>query len=117
MPPPGTDAKGDWQIVTDGYLEAMGERVIRGRGIEPTDTGDSQLVALVNEEMARRYWNGRDPIGGRLKIGGDPKRPWVTVVGVVARRSPQRHHGRRQGEVLRSTHAVAHVGGQSRSAA
>ncbi len=31
-PPPGTNAKGDWQIVTEGYLEAMGERVIRGRG-------------------------------------------------------------------------------------
>ena len=27
VPPPGTNAKGDWQIVTAGYLEAMGERV------------------------------------------------------------------------------------------
>jgi predicted permease len=90
QPPPGTNAKGDWQIVTDGYLAAMGERVIRGRGIEPTDTGGSMLVALVNEEMARLYWNGRDPIGGRLKIGGDPKRPFVTVVGVVA---DVRHNG------------------------
>ena len=90
QPPPGTNAKGDWQIVTDGYLAAMGERVIRGRGIEPTDTAGSMLVALVNEEMARLYWNGRDPIGGRLKIGGDPKRPFVTVVGVVA---DVRHNG------------------------
>ena len=90
QPPPGTNAKGDWQIVTDGYLGAMGERVVRGRGIEPTDTADSMLVALVNEEMARLYWNGRDPIGGRLKIGGDPKRPFVTVVGVVA---DVRHNG------------------------
>ncbi len=90
QPPPGTNAKGDWQIVTEGYLAAMGERVIRGRGIEPTDTGGSMLVALVNEEMARLYWNGRDPIGGRLKIGGDPKRPFVTVVGVVG---DVRHNG------------------------
>ena len=90
QPPPGTNAKGDWQIVTDGYLAAMGERVVRGRGIEAADRSDSMLVALVNEEMARQYWNGRDPIGGRLKIGGDPKRPWVTVVGVVA---DVRHNG------------------------
>ena len=34
VPPPGTSAKGDWQIVTAGYLEAMGEQVIRGRGID-----------------------------------------------------------------------------------
>ena len=41
VPPPGTDAKGDWQIVTDGYLEAMGERLVRGRAITPADTSDS----------------------------------------------------------------------------
>jgi putative ABC transport system permease protein len=90
QPPPGTNAKGDWQIVTDGYLEAMGERVIRGRTIAPTDDTDSMLVALINEEMARRYWNGRDAIGGRFKIGGAPSRPWVTVVGIVG---DVRHNG------------------------
>jgi putative ABC transport system permease protein len=91
VPPPGTNAKGDWQIATDGYLEAMGERIVRGRGIAPSDTPTSQLVALVNEEMARRYWPGRDPIGGRFRIGGGAaNRPWVTVVGVVG---DVRHNG------------------------
>ncbi len=90
VPPPGTNAKGDWQIVTDGYVEAMGERVVRGRTITAADTSDSQLIALVNEELARAYFAGRDPVGGRLKIGGDPKRPWVTIVGVVA---DVRHNG------------------------
>jgi putative ABC transport system permease protein len=90
MPTPGTSAKGDWQIVTDGYLEAIGERLVRGRTIAPSDTTDTQLVALVNEELARRYFAGRDPIGGRMRIGGDPKRPWVTIVGIVA---DVRHNG------------------------
>jgi predicted permease len=89
-PAPGTNAKGDWQIVTEGYLEAMGERLVRGRAIAPTDTTDSQLIALINEEMARRYWNGRNAVGGRLKIGANPSRPWITVVGVVAN---VRHNG------------------------
>jgi putative ABC transport system permease protein len=84
VPPPGSGAKGDWQVATDGYLEAMRERVVRGRDFSESDTSDSQLVALVNEEMVRRYWNGRDPIGGRLRVGGSDERPWVTVVGVVA---------------------------------
>ncbi len=83
VPPPGTNAKGDWQIVTDGYLEAMGEQLVRGRAITRADTIDSQLVALINEEMARRYWSGRDPMGGRFRIGSDMSRPWVTVVGIV----------------------------------
>ena len=83
VPPSGTNAKGDWQIVTPGYLEAMGERVVRGRVILSTDTPSSQLVALVNEEMARKYWPGRDALGGRFRIGGSSNRPWVTVVGIV----------------------------------
>jgi putative ABC transport system permease protein len=90
VPPPGTGAKGDWQIVTDGYLEAMGERVVQGRGFQRTDTSDSQLVALVNEELVRRYLSGQNPIGARLKIGGAMDRPWVTIVGVVAN---VRHNG------------------------
>jgi putative ABC transport system permease protein len=89
-PPAGTHPKGDWQIVTDGYLEAMGERVLRGRGITAADTSDGMLVALINEELARRYFPGRDPLGGRMKIGGDPRRPWVTVVGIVGN---VRHNG------------------------
>jgi putative ABC transport system permease protein len=90
VPPPGTNAKGDWQIVTDRYLETMGEQLLRGRTITRADTSDSQLVALINEEMARRYWSGRDPIGGRLRIGGSASRPWVTVVGIVKN---VRHNG------------------------
>jgi putative ABC transport system permease protein len=81
--PPGTNPKGDWQIATDGYLEAIGERVIRGRSISRDDRSETQLVALINEDMARRYWAGQDPIGRRFKIGGNPSRPFVTVVGIV----------------------------------
>jgi putative ABC transport system permease protein len=91
-PPPGTNAKGDWQIVTEGYLEAMGERVVRGRTISAADTTDSQLVALVNDSLVRAYFTGRDPIGARMRIGGGggPNRPWVTIVGIVA---DVRHNG------------------------
>ena len=39
-PAPGTGAKGDWQIVTAGYLEAIGERVVRGRPITADDARD-----------------------------------------------------------------------------
>jgi predicted permease len=91
VPPPGANAKGDWQIATDGYLEAIGERLIRGRSFQASDTATSQLVALINEEMGRRYWPGQDPVGRRFKIGGgDANRPWITVVGIVG---DVRHNG------------------------
>src|SRR6185436_15270009 len=76
---------------TAGYVEAMGEQIVRGRAIATTDTSESELVGLINEEMARRYWAGRDPIGGRFRIGGSrADRPWVTVVGIV---KGVRHNG------------------------
>jgi putative ABC transport system permease protein len=89
-PTPGTGAKGDWQIATPGYLESIGERVLRGRPITADDRSETMLVGLINEEMARLYWNGRDPVGGRFKIGGGADRPWVTVVGIVGN---VRHNG------------------------
>ena len=88
--PPGQNAKGDWQIVTDGAAETLRERLVRGRFIATTDTTDAQPVIVINETMARLYWAGRDPIGGRVRIGSNPTRPWLTVVGIVA---DQKHNG------------------------
>jgi putative ABC transport system permease protein len=89
--PPGDHAKGDWQVASDGALEALGERVVRGRAIAPTDTAQSLPVVLINEAMAGMYWPGQDPIGKRMRMGSnDPKRPWMTIVGIVRN---VRHNG------------------------
>jgi putative ABC transport system permease protein len=87
---PGRNAKGDWQIASDGAFEAMGTRLVRGRLFTSADTSDSQLVAVINETMAKMYWQeGHAVVGGRIRIGNQ-KNPWVTVVGVVA---DERHNG------------------------
>jgi putative ABC transport system permease protein len=89
---PGHAAKGDWQVLTAGGSEAIGERLVRGRLFADADnSAQAQPVALINETMARMYWGGRDPIGGRFRVGhGQPSRPWFTVVGIVAN---ERHNG------------------------
>jgi predicted permease len=87
---PGRNAKGDWQIITDGGFEAMNTRLMRGRWFAASDTTDSQPVAVVNETLARTYW--KDPeavVGGRIRIG-NMRNPWMTVVGIVA---DERHNG------------------------
>ena len=83
QPPPGTGTPGDWQVVTDGAIGALGERLVRGRDILPSDVADGQQVALINESMAAKYWAGRDALGGRFRQGGRD-RPMITVVGIVA---------------------------------
>ncbi|MFI5179246.1 MAG: ADOP family duplicated permease, partial [Vicinamibacterales bacterium] len=88
-PPAGEHTPGDWQVATDGALEALGERLVRGRLFTAADSLDAAPVALVNETMARKYWPGRDALGGRLKMG-DPNGPWISVVGIVGN---VRHNG------------------------
>jgi putative ABC transport system permease protein len=88
---PGVNAKGDWQIVTDGAFEAMGMHLMRGRWFVASDTRQSQAVAVINETMARTYWkNPEDSIGGQIRVGSGMGRPYLTVVGMVA---DERHNG------------------------
>ena len=88
---PGRNAKGDWQIVTDGAFEAMGARLLRGRWFVAGDSSASQPVTVVNETMARTYWKDmNDVVGGQIKVGGGMSNPMVTVVGIVA---DERHNG------------------------
>jgi putative ABC transport system permease protein len=79
--------------VVPGYFEAMRIPLLRGRLLEDRDVApDAPRVVVINEEMARRFWPGDDPIGKRLKYGLDPaaNQPWKTVVGVVADMRRQR---------------------------
>ena len=70
--------------IDEGYLGTMGVAVLRGRGIEATDTADSPRVAIVTRTMAERYWPGQDPIGKRIRFVGRDRQPEAEVVGVTA---------------------------------
>ena len=74
--------------VDHGYLDTLGVAFLEGRGFERTDTGSSQPVAIIDQDLARRYWPERSPLGARLatQVGdaGTEDNPWYTVVGVIA---------------------------------
>lgn len=75
----------DRRFATVGYFETMKIPLIAGRFFSEQDTPDSLKVAIVDENLARTYWPGEDPLGKRLKGGSpDSKNPWLTVIGVVA---------------------------------
>ena len=90
---PGTDRppKGlPLYLVTPGYFDALGMRVVRGRGFSPTDSRDAPRVAVVNETMAAEEFDGRDALGQRFRLDQEHD---VEVVGVV---SDARSHGVRE---------------------
>jgi predicted permease len=65
-----------------GFFEAMGMRVIRGRGIQPGDRLGNANAVVVNQRMARRIWPGLDPLAQCIVIE-NRTRPCTPVVGVV----------------------------------
>jgi predicted permease len=67
------------------YFRTLGIPVRRGRVFNERDTAESTRVTVISEEMARRYFAGRDPIGRRIKVSGPglPSNSWYEVIGVA----------------------------------
>lgn len=76
-------------VVSPGFFAAFGLRPSQGRGFGPEDREDGLPVVLVNEAFRARYLPGESPLGRRVRVGGDRREPWRTVVGVV----PDMHLG------------------------
>jgi putative ABC transport system permease protein len=83
------------RIVTPGYYRALGIPLRRGRLFESADRMTTQMVAILNESAARKYFPGGDPIGRSVTISRDDR----TIVGMSAmctrpasKRRPARKH-------------------------
>ena len=81
-PAPERRPDANYLVVAPHYFRVMGIRLREGRAFSEADTARSPGVAIVNEELARRYWPGQDPVGRMLRTGDDSA--WLTVVGVAA---------------------------------
>jgi predicted permease len=67
--------------VSPRFFETMG-MALRGRTFLPTEDKKESRVALVNENFARRFFKGQDPIGKRYNHSG-PNDPFWEIIGVV----------------------------------
>ncbi len=80
-----------YKSVSPSYFSALGMRVVKGRALAESDSQGNVPVAVINESMARRFLQGKEPIGKRILIEQiipskhelGPEIPWL-VVGVVA---------------------------------
>ena len=83
-PGPGHRPTSAVRIITPDYFNAMKIPVAQGRAFAETDTDKSPKVVIVNETLARQYFQQESPIGKRLDLGiNDINGEIVGVVGDV----------------------------------
>jgi len=78
-PANGEEPRADIRIATPGYFETMKMPLVRGRVIDGRDRQGLPGAMVINETMARRYFDGEDPIG---KVVRNPHGK-AEVVGIV----------------------------------
>ena len=73
-----------WDHVTAGYLEALGQQIVRGRGITEQDTASTQAVAVVDESFVRRFFKpGEEPLGSHFGLDLPKYSSTYEIVGIV----------------------------------
>jgi predicted permease len=74
------------RYLSPGYFRMLGISLLRGREFDERDTRGSNKVALINEAMARKFWNTLDVVGKRISVSEDARGnpEWDEIVGVVA---------------------------------
>jgi len=74
----------DFCVATDGYFQALGIPLIRGRIFDQRDGPDSPHVAVISESLARERWPNQDPIGHTIEFGNmDGDLRLLTIVGIA----------------------------------
>ena len=68
-------------VVDVGYFRTMRIPLLQGRAFTDADQQGALPVAIINEDLARRYWPNGDAIGQKIHLSGDS----VTrqIIGVV----------------------------------
>jgi predicted permease len=77
---PATEQEPDVRVVSRDYFEALGIRLVGGRGFGEFDGPGAPPVLVINRQMARLRFGDRNPIG--VQLYGPGPRPWE-IVGIV----------------------------------
>jgi predicted permease len=83
VPQMDDNSNSSWDRVSPGYLETMGQPVLRGRSISEEDTASTGSVAVVNETFAKRFFPDQDPIGKHFGLDMPEYNTAYEIVGIV----------------------------------
>jgi putative ABC transport system permease protein len=74
----------DFCVTTNGYFQALGIPLVRGRMFDDRDAPNAPHVAVISESLAHDRWPHQDPIGHTIEFGNmDGDLRLLTIVGIV----------------------------------
>jgi predicted permease len=84
MPNMNEDIGSSWDHVNAGYLETLGQKILRGRSLTEDDTASTQKVVVVNEAFVKRFFKpGEEPLGSHFGLDLPKYSATFEIVGVV----------------------------------
>src|SRR5262245_21326459 len=82
-PPVGGNTFIQNNVVGPAFFTAMNLPLVSGRPFSPQDTKTSPKVAVISEELARRFFPDTSPLGKRFRLGRSGEGEEIEVIGVV----------------------------------
>jgi putative ABC transport system permease protein len=85
---PDTVLGANYRVISPGFFRALRIPLLRGRVFSESDDSEGEPIAIINHEMARRFWPNHDPVGQRIWIGKPMGPQWAepsprAIVGIV----------------------------------
>jgi predicted permease len=78
------ESNASWDRVSAGFLETVGQPVLRGRGILESDTATTENIAVVNEAFVKRFFKGNeDPMDKHFGIDMPAHSRKYRIAGIV----------------------------------
>jgi predicted permease len=71
----------DFRLASPAYFQAVGMKLLKGRGFTDADDIKAPRVAIINLSMVRHHFGDSDPIGRRVMF--NEREGWMTIVGIV----------------------------------
>jgi putative ABC transport system permease protein len=90
-PPSGQEPMAATSSISQSYFEVIGVPLVTGRSFDDRDRPDSPPVIMINEALARRYFDQEDPIGKKIRTLGYGRAVVREVAGVVRDTRPFGH--------------------------
>lgn len=73
------------RFVSPDYFRILGAPLVRGRAFTERDARATPKVIIINESMARKFWNTLDVLGKHIDINVNREGTgWIEIVGVAA---------------------------------